>query len=366
MNDHKGDRAAAPRILIVKTHAIGDLLLTTPAIRDIRRAYPQAHIALLVGKWSAPAVHANPHLDELIEVDDTVFLGRPNLWLLTKLLLRLRGMRFDKAFVFHPSPLVHLFTRLAGVPVRYGLVSARGGRHLTASVPERLGPDDYYPENFLRVAALDGLSTGAPVPEVHPAPGDDEAADALLRASGVMPDTGYVLVAPGGGRNSKDDVAAKRWPVESFIEVVRTLTRTHPALRVILTGAGSDRAETSAVAAAVPGVIDLTGQTSLRTLFGLTRRTRAVLCNDTALLHIAVACGTPVVAAFGPTLRARFLPPHMRDDAVQATIACSPCYIGGHFPGCGIGHQCMREIGPEVLTAKLEAVLARSPARAQG
>ncbi len=364
MSDRKGGQPGAPRILIVKTHAIGDLLLTTPAIRDIRRAYPQAHIALLVGKWSAPAVHANPHLDELIEVDDTVFLGRPRLHLLTQLLFRLRRLRFDKAFVFHPSPLVHLFTRLAGIPVRYGLASARGGRHLTAAVPERLGPDDYYPENFLRVAALDGVPTGAPVPEVHPAPGDDAEADEALRAAGGNPGADFVLVAPGGGRNSKDDVPAKRWPVEYFVAVVRELGRTRPGLQVVVTGAGSDRAETGVLAAAVPDVLDLTGKTSMRTLFSLTRRARAVLCNDTALLHIAVACGTPVVAAFGPTLRARFLPPHLRDDAVQATIACSPCYIGGHFPGCAIGYQCMREIGPEALTARLEAVLARSPGRA--
>src|SRR5690606_41125943 len=57
------------RILIIKTHAIGDLLMTTPAIRDIRGAHPQAHITLLVGKWSSPAIRWNPHIDERIEVE---------------------------------------------------------------------------------------------------------------------------------------------------------------------------------------------------------------------------------------------------------------------------------------------------------
>jgi len=347
------------RILIIKTHAIGDLLMTTPAIRDIRGAHPQAHITLLVGKWSSPAIRWNPHIDERIEVEDTVFLGRRNWRVLFALLFKIRRLRFDKAFVFHPLPAVHLFARLAGIPERYGLVAARGSRHLTAAVQEKLGPDDYYPDNFLRVAALDGVKTGAATLEVHTAAADEDAAEQALRAAGLEPGADYVLVAPGGGRNSKEDVAAKRWPTEHFIAVIRDLQRRRPGLPVILTGAGSDRVETGAVVAAMPHVIDLTGKTSLRALFSLTRRARAVLCNDTALLHVAVACGTPVVAAFGPTSRARFLPPARREDAVQSTLACSPCYVGGHFPGCTIGYQCMREIGPEVLGAKLESVLNR-------
>ncbi len=352
------ERRGAPRILIIKTHAIGDLLLTTPAIRDIRLAHPHAHIALLVGKWSSPAVRHNPHLDELIEVDDDVLLGRRKPWMLVGLLWRIRRLRFDKAFIFHPLSLIHLFARLAGIPLRYGLLNDRGSRHLTAGVREDLGPDTYYPVNFLNVAALDGVKTGEPHLEVYTSAEDDEAADRMLRGAGVDPVTDdFILVAPGGGRNSKDDVAAKRWPTEHFIEVLRDLRRTRPGLTVILTGAGSDRAEADVVAAALPHVIDFTGKTSMRALFGLTRRARAVVCNDTALLHIAVACGTPVVAAFGPTLRARFLPPSRRALAVQADIPCSPCYVGGHFPGCAIGYRCMREIAPAVLRAKLESVL---------
>ena len=64
------------RILIIKTHAIGDLLLTTPAIRDLRSAFPSAHITLLVGSWSASVVRGNPALDEIIEVEDSVFLNK--------------------------------------------------------------------------------------------------------------------------------------------------------------------------------------------------------------------------------------------------------------------------------------------------
>src|SRR5690606_34831875 len=95
-----------------------------------------------------------------------------------RLLARIRKGRFDTAVIFHPSPFLHLFALLAGIPIRYGL--ARGGRgtrnlFLTAAVPEDLGPDTYYPVNFQRVAALAGAVPGSPTPEVH-ATAEDEAA----------------------------------------------------------------------------------------------------------------------------------------------------------------------------------------------
>lgn len=352
--------AADARILIIKTHAIGDLLMSTAAIRDLREAYPSAHIALLTGRWSADAVRRNPHLDEILEFEDRKLLDAPrHPFAVAGLLARIRRKRFDAALVFHPLPALHLFARLAGIPVRYGLArEGRSSRFLTASVREDLGPDAYYPVNFQRVAALAGAIPGSPEPEAHFDVEDARDAGALLRAGGIGPETPYILAAPGGGRNSKEDVAAKRWPAESFAEAVREAVRRHPELRVVLTGAPSDREENRVVAAGIPGALDLTGRTRLRQLFALAKGARAVLCNDSALLHIAVASGAPVVVPFGPTLRERFVPPALRHLSIQAPTRCSPCYVGGAFPGCAIGHRCMREIAPADALARLEAILA--------
>jgi ADP-heptose:LPS heptosyltransferase len=348
------------RILIIKTHAIGDLLMATPAIRDIRAAHPSAHITLMVGSWSAAAVRHNPHINELLEVNDAVFLGRRNWRAIFSLLFKIRRGRFSKAFVFHPLPVVHLFTRLAGIPVRYGLMNEHGSRHLTSGVREDLGAQTYYPVNFQSVAALDGVAIGPMSLEAFTSPQDERDVQAVLADAGVGPGEDIVLVAPGGGRNSKEDVAARRWPAAKFAALLRDTTARHPSLKVVLTGSHLDSVDTAAVAAAVPGAVDLTARTTLPQLFALADRARAVVCNDSSLLHIAVARGTPAVVPFGPTGAAQRVPAEMLRFVEQSGLPCSPCYVGGRFPGCGIGFACMKEMSVEAIQIRLEAALAAS------
>ena len=347
---------AKARILIIKTHAIGDLLLTTPAIRDIRKAYPDAHITLLVGKWAAPVIRKNPHIDEFMEVEDSVFMQRPILPVI-KLLFALRLRRFEAAFIFHPLPSVHLFSLLAGIPRRYGLMTSGGSPYLTKGISENLEAGFYYPVNFQRVAALAGVPAGSPRIEVHADSADAAAVAELLASEGVGPADILLLVAPGGGRNSKEDVAAKRWPPASFEAVLKELRREYPSLKIALCGSEGDRQETGFLAARIPGLVDLTGRVSLTGLISVAGRSQAILCNDSAILHIGIAAGTPVVAPFGPTMLTRFVPPDVQSNSVQSAIACSPCYIGGRFPGCEIGYQCMREISPALILEKLRSIL---------
>jgi heptosyltransferase-2 len=351
------------RILIIKTHAIGDLLMATPAIRDLRAAHPSAHIALLVGKWSAPAIRNNPHLDAIIEFDDRVLLRGDPIGIL-RLLAKVRGGRFDAAVIFHPSPYVHLFALLAGIPVRYGLKHGKRAPFLTAGVVEDLGEDAYYPVNFQRVAALAGAVPGPVDLEVHADAAAERAAGGVLSGAGIFPGDDFVLVAPGGGRNSKEDVAARRWPADRFAALLGAVRRDYPGLKIALTGTSSDARETGVVLGAVPGAADLTGKTSLPELYAVARRARAVICNDSSLLHIAVACRRPVVAPFGPTGLRQRLPQWAIPFSLQSGIPCSPCYVGGRFPGCPIGFQCMRETGVDAMLGRLRRALGNAAADA--
>jgi lipopolysaccharide heptosyltransferase II len=346
------------RILIVKTHAIGDVLMATPAIRDVRAAYPHAQITMLIGRWSAAAVRTLPFLDDLIEFDDRDLLkGRPVASL--RLLARVRARRFDAVFVFHPSPLLHAFAWMAGIPIRLGLrqAQARSARFLTASVPEDLEAGTYYPLNFQRVVALAGVPLSQPRLEAFSEADDIEAVAQILRESGVSPEEDYILIAPGGGRNSKEDVAARRWPAEKFGELARTVIETHPRLRIILTGSDRDAQDTATVSSMVPRTVDLTSRTTLPQLFALADRARVVICNDSSLLHIAIARGVPAVVPFGPTGARQRVPAWALPFTLQSGIPCSPCYVGGAFPGCSIGIKCLREMEVEALHEKLVRAL---------
>lgn len=346
------------RILIVKFNAIGDVVMTTPAIRDLREAYPKAHIALLVGSWSAPVIRKNAHLDEVIVFDQQMFLERR--WLdIAKLIVSLRRKRFDAAVIFHALRSIHVFVFLCGIRARFGL--SRGSRSgwLTAAVPENLGPGRYYAENYQEVTSLAGASSGPPRTEVHADDEDRRVAQALLADAGLRAGEAFIVVAPGGGRNPKEDMAARRWPKERFAEVLLDLRERRPDVRVVLSGAGSDREETAYLASRLPEAIDLTGLVSLSVLFEVVRAATLVMCNDSSALHIGIACGKPVVAPFGPTSARQRLPEWALPFAWQSDLPCSPCYASGGemFPGCDIGYRCMKETGVPQIRPLLDRAL---------
>jgi heptosyltransferase-2 len=349
------------RILIVKFNAIGDVVMTTPAIRDLRQAYPKAHIALLVGSWSAPVIRKNPHLDEIIEFDQQMFVER-RYFDIAKLLFSLRRRRFDAAVIFHALRSIHLFIRLCGISQRFGLSRGSGFSFLTASVPENLGLERYYAANYQEVAELAGAHAGPTITEVHSDAEDTGEAHRLLTEGGLLAGESFLLVAPGGGRNPREDMAARRLPKERFAQVILDLLKDRTDLRVVLSGAESDRDETAFLAAHIPKSIDLTGKLSLPVLFSIVRKSTAVLCNDSSVLHIGIACGKPVVAPFGPTSARQRVPDWARPFVWQSDLPCSPCYASGGaaFPGCPIEFRCMRETGITQIRPLLERALAHS------
>lgn len=352
-------------ILVVKFNAIGDLVMTTPAIRDLRAAYPSARLTLMVGSWSASVVRNNPNLDSVLEFDQDVFLQRR--WGdLFRLLREVRRRRFDAVVILHALLPVHLFFLLAGIPLRFGM--ARKGRSLllTDSVPEEFDPGRYYGANYQRVAALAGTRAGSEHPDFSVSAADETAARAALAEGGLPAGADYLLVAPGGGRNPRTDMEAKRWPVAHYVGVIRLLLDRHPGLRVVVAGAESDRGETAAVVGEIRGAVDLTGRVTLPQLAAVARAARAVLCNDSSILHVGVAVGVPVVVPFGPTSALQLVPEEAREFVWQSGIACSPCYrvgSGVHFPGCPIGYRCQHEATPDLLLPYLERALERTGGR---
>jgi len=104
------------KILIIKLGAIGDLLMTTPAVRALKKACPAAHISLLAGKSSKMVMNGNPYIDELIECDDyMIYKARflPKARYVFSLLYLLRKRKFDAVLVFHRDWQFNFFVFLS-------------------------------------------------------------------------------------------------------------------------------------------------------------------------------------------------------------------------------------------------------------
>jgi len=132
-------------------------------------------------------------------------------------------------------------------------------------------------------------------------------------------------------------------------------------LQVVLLGApGEDQAHAALVAGQAPGVVDLSGQAPLSVAAGILAGARLALGNDSALSHLAAACGVPVVVAFGPTDPALTCPRGPWVRAVRdASLACSPCLRGD----CTVeGHPCMQSLDSALICRALDEGLAALPA----
>ncbi len=327
------------RIVVLRSCCLGDVLLATPLIWALRRAYPAAHITAAVGRWSRPALEHNPDLDGLLDLEG-VGTGRPRPTEYVRVLRRLHTGGFDLALVLDRTPLLTALPLLAGIPVRAGIDSAGRGFALNVRVPwTRV---EHEARLFLRVGAALGIPTDDVGLRFAPSPADGDRAARLWSRAG-LDGTRVLALAPGGGRNPGMTFAAKQWPPERYAALADRLHETH-GLVPLLTGDAHDRALTARIRGLMRSpTTDLAGETSVGALGALYARSALFVGNDSGPTHLAAATGIPVVAVFGPTDPAVYAPfspravalrgPHglstSEVDVEQVVAACERWLVTG-------------------------------------
>jgi heptosyltransferase-2 len=142
-------------ILIVKYASIGDLMLATPAFRELRKAYPKAKISLLIGKWSLPVVEDNPNINEFIVIKDDVFNQR-KLFDLAGLATRLRAMNFDLVISLHRSLPMSFFSFMVGGKYRLGFGRKNEGLFYNIKLPYNKVKNLHEARKFIELIKLVG------------------------------------------------------------------------------------------------------------------------------------------------------------------------------------------------------------------
>ena len=326
-----------PTLLIVKTHALGDLLLITPAVHRLRLTLPDWRIVLLTTAGCVPLLQGNDDIDGVVALPDLTVRSA---------LMRLPAIRRrapHMAVVFQASWAAHQLARAAGARTVYSL---RG------PCPIR------WPPSFSRYTAdaygdlVECAVAAPPVADRRPRLAVDGAERA--KAHSLTGAGAYAVVAAGGGQNPRQSVNAKRWAPARLAQLCDAID-TQTGLPVVLVGAETDAQAAYSVAdhSRVP-IRNLTGATDLRVLAAVVAEAAVVVTIDSVVLHMAVALDRPVVGLFGPTSCANFLPAGRHYQiGVSSRAPCSPCYGNSLFPGCRVGRPaCMDTIGvDEVLTA---------------
>ena len=326
------------KILIIQTAFLGDVVLTTPLIKAIRKKYPHSKIFFLLIPQTEGLLQNNPHLDGIIVYDKkNKEKGVSSFLALAK---KIRASGFDLALIPHRSFRSALLAYLARIPQRIGFNKSSGAFLFTKRIKYIQNRSEA--ERNLSLLGGSLFSEDDCLPELFPSEDDFKYIEELFRSWDVKREDKIVGIAPGSVWNTK------RWPPERFGEVAESLIEKLGA-KVIFIGGKEDEKLCLEIASNMKSKPLITaGKTSPLQSAALISRCHVILSNDTAPMHIAVAMRVPVVAIFGSTIpEFGFAPTGKNDLVIQKEIYCRPCGIHGRKK-CPEKHfRCMKEITAE-------------------
>ena len=344
----EGPPLAADRvreILVLRLDRIGDVLMSLPALADLRRAYPGARIRLAAGRWSEEIARRAP-VDEVL-VWSAPWVGRPSEGAQTRRALwgqalSLRAPRLDLALDLQGDVRAAWLMALTGARERVGYANTGGARLLTrvVALDETVS---WIEQNRRAVATAAGPATAGTARVELLTAADRQRARALLAAEGLDGHRPLVGLHASGGR------PVKQWAAGRWREVARRLEAEFGAA-LVLTGTAADRALAAEVARGLSGAVrDLTGRLSLIDSLALIGALDLFLSADTGPMHMAAAVDTPSVSVFGPSDARRYFSggtgaAGTRHVVVQPDLWCAPCNLIRRPP-----HECLGADGPECL-----------------
>ncbi len=317
--------------------------MSIPALRELRRIFPEAHITLHTRSWADGLFRDASFLDELVTFDKARWAIK-DVYDNSKFL---KGDAFDLAMIFPNSFEAAITSFLSNVPRRIGYNKDLRGLLLTdpIAVPEwkdRKHEVYYYlglvAEAERRLLGRDTVSQTRPNISLEVSDERRVAAKQLLADAGALPDKITIALGPGS-TNSR----AKRWPAERFAQLNDRL-QSDLSANVVLVGAKNEKdVAHEVVRLSTHKPIDLCGETELGEAVALLASVDLFISNDMGLAHVASAVGTQTRVIFGPTNPETTRPFAGNADIIREPVECSPCMLRD----CPIDHRCMTRISVE-------------------
>ena len=312
-------------ILVIRFSSLGDIILTKPVIAAIRAKDPLARVEFVTKAEYVEIV------EELIRPDNVIAL-EPGAKL--KSLKPYLAKRYTYVLDLHNSIRSRVLRRrIRGKKLVVHKRNFQRWLLVKFKINALKDAPDVIGRYFEAARALGVSDKGGPL------------------ASSSHARTNRVALCPGSKHWNK------RWPTEYWIELGRELVTKGYAID--LYGSTADKEITSEIARAIPNATDFAGTLTLTEVADQLSACSLAITNDSGLMHLAQAVGTPVVAVFGPTVREfGFFP-----RGPQATVAeniglyCRPCTAIG-LDHCPEKHfRCMREIAPTAVIEKIEVLV---------
>jgi heptosyltransferase-2 len=312
------------KVLIIRLSSLGDILLTTPLIRTLKNLYPQLNIDFIIREEYQETIKLNPHIKNIITISRDYNPEKINEEIKNSdydLIIDLQNNFRSRALTRNTSPKIvrykkpylkrlllvkfkiNKFNDIVPIPVRYA-----------SSIP-----------NF----NLDNEGLELFLPPITKSEFND--------------DTDIIGFCPGSRHKTK------MWPTEYFIKLGNELNKNN--FKVILLGGKDDRGICSEISDQIENSMDLSNDNNLLKLAEEIKKCKAVICNDSGLMHTALAVGVPTIGIFGSTVKEFGFAPYKGKNLVleNNSLSCRPCsHIG--LDECPKKHwKCLKDIDPSFV-----------------
>ncbi|MEW6721362.1 MAG: lipopolysaccharide heptosyltransferase II [Thermodesulfobacteriota bacterium] len=345
------------KLLVLRYRFIGDTILTVPFLRNLRKAYPDARIDMVVAPYSSDVLAGIPYVDEFLVYDPPTIhadsTGRHRTLLSkARFVAELRRRRYDKAYVLKRSLSSAILAFLSGARERIGFDTEGRGLLLTKRVPYRR--DRHEVLNFLEVLRADGVPVVDDHLEAWISEEESAFAEKFLARQGFDGRSRLVAIHPFTANRDRS------WHEDNFVAVANALQAGH-GVRVLLFGGKGDTDLAAGIAERIrPAPISVVGASDLRGTMALLSKCSLLVCNDSGIMHLGAAIGVPLVALFGPQTPDLFGPWGKRCRVLTKRFQCCPCrqkFFTECEPSPRGKPMCMEAIAvDEVVAAASEAL----------
>jgi heptosyltransferase-2 len=340
-------------ILIIAPNWIGDAVSTQALLANLKVLYPGSKIDVLASNWVAPIYRACSEVHEVIEAK---FEHKKLQWNLRKQLAKeIEAKNYQACFVLPNSFKSALIPWLANIPFRIGYRGELrfGLINLALDNPSKINRPPMV-EHYLALSQLlkddDSLPLGQLIPRLNVSTSAKQSVEKKLQDANINSGSIYAI-CPGAEYGP-----SKRWPTEHFTALAQKLITQNSNNQIILLGSKSDHSlgqEITSQAKQASKIHNWCGNTSLDEAIALIGMSKALVSNDSGLMHIAAALKTPQIAIFGSSDPTHTPPLSDRAQIIWLNMPCSPC----HKRECPLGHlRCLKDILPEQVLATLNTL----------
>ena len=353
--------------LIINPFGIGDVLFSTPLLRNIKASYPQAKIYYLCNKKTFPVIQNHPLIEKafIYERDEFINLQKRS-WLewfgrFLGFIDEIRKENIDVCLDLSLNSQYAFFAWLAGIRKRFGLDYKNRGIFLTKRIKIAGFIDKHVVDYYLDVLRLLDIQPKKLPLEVFTDSQSRVWAEGFISKNNISYADLIIGIAPCGGDAFGKDAYIKRWSAESFSELIDRLAGEFKA-KIFLFAGPKEKADVSVIMDKVRNkrsVYEFTG-TSLTETVALVERCDLFIGNDTGPLRFADGLNKKIIALFGP-VDDKVYGPYPYDEkrtiVLKKDMPCRPCYNKFRISPCNNDRRCLRDIPVDMVMQAVSRLL---------